>query len=54
VLRRVRLRAPSARPERPRRPLVMVVPARGARAVVEERLTVPAAPAAAQWSAPIA
>ena len=37
VLRRVRLRAPSARPERPRVQHVTVVPARGARAVVTER-----------------
>ena len=43
VLRRVRLRAPSARPERPRVQHVTVVPARGARAVVTERLSVPAA-----------
>ena len=38
VLLRVRLRAPSARPERPRAHHVTVVPARGARVVVEERL----------------
>jgi cytochrome P450 family 135 len=45
VLRRVRLRAPSARPERPRVRHVTVVPARGCRVVVEERLAGPAAPA---------
>jgi cytochrome P450 family 135 len=38
VLKRVRLSAPSARPERPRVLHVTVVPARGARAVVAERL----------------
>jgi cytochrome P450 len=38
VLRRVRLRAPSQRAERPRIQHVTVVPARGARAVVAERL----------------
>ena len=44
VLRRVRLRAPSARPERPRVQHVTVVPSRGARAVVTERVSVPAEP----------
>jgi cytochrome P450 len=43
VLRRVRLRAPSQRPERPRTQHVTVVPARGTRVVVEERLAEPAA-----------
>jgi cytochrome P450 len=43
VLRRVRLRADSPRPERPRMRHVTVAPARGARALVAERLTVPAA-----------
>jgi cytochrome P450 len=38
VLRRVRLRAPSERPERPKIMHVTVVPARGARAVVTERV----------------
>ena len=38
VLRRVRLRAPSRRPERGRVRHVTVVPARGCRVVVEERL----------------
>jgi cytochrome P450 len=38
VLRRVRLRAPSQRPERGQVRHVTVVPARGCRAVVEERL----------------
>jgi cytochrome P450 len=38
VLRRVRLRAPSRRPERPRVVHVTAVPARGARVIVEERL----------------
>ncbi len=38
VLRRVRLRADSARPERPQVRHVTVVPARGCRVVVEERL----------------
>jgi cytochrome P450 len=38
VLKRVRLTAPSAKPERPRVLHVTVVPARGARAVVSERL----------------
>jgi cytochrome P450 family 135 len=38
VLRRVRLRAPSQRPERPQVRHVTVVPARGCRVVVEERL----------------
>jgi cytochrome P450 family 135 len=42
VLRRVRLSAPSARPERPAIKHVTVVPARGARAVVTERVAVPA------------
>ncbi|MBN1528627.1 MAG: cytochrome P450 [Thermoleophilaceae bacterium] len=46
VLRRVRLRAPSERPERPSIRHVTVVPARGARAVVTERV------AAATGSAP--
>ena len=41
VLRRVRLQAPSPRAERPRVQHVTVVPARGARAVVTERLSVP-------------
>ena len=41
VLRRVRLSAPSARAERPRVQHVTVVPARGARAVVTERLSLP-------------
>jgi cytochrome P450 len=45
VLRRVRLRAPSARDERAQVRHVTVVPARGCRVVVEERLT-PAEPAA--------
>ena len=40
VLRRVRLRAPSARPERGVIRHVTVVPGRGARAVVSERLPV--------------
>jgi len=40
VLRRVRLRAPSQRPERGVIRHVTVVPGRGARAVVEERLSV--------------
>jgi cytochrome P450 len=44
VLRRVRLRAPSQRPERPRTQHVTVVPARGARIVVEARVGEPAAP----------
>jgi hypothetical protein len=44
VLRRVRLRAPSQRPERPQVRHVTVVPARGCRVVVQERL----APAAAE------
>ena len=48
VLRRVRLRAPSQRPERPQVRHVTVVPARGCRVVVEERLAPAAdAPAAA-------
>jgi cytochrome P450 len=38
VLRRARLRAPSQRPERPQVRHVTVVPARGCRVVVEERL----------------
>jgi cytochrome P450 family 135 len=42
VLRRVRLRAASRRPERPRTQHVTVVPSRGARVVVEERLAEPA------------
>ena len=37
VLRRVRLRAPSRRPERGRIQHVTVVPARGCRVIVEER-----------------
>jgi cytochrome P450 len=41
VLRRVRLSAPSSRPERPRVQHVTVVPSRGARVVVEERLSAP-------------
>jgi len=40
VLRRVRLRAPTQRPERGVIRHVTVVPGRGCRAVVEERLTV--------------
>ncbi|HEU0023213.1 MAG TPA: cytochrome P450 [Thermoleophilaceae bacterium] len=47
VLRRVRLRAPSARPERPRVQHVTVVPARGARTVVTQRVAAPAEPALA-------
>jgi cytochrome P450 len=43
VLGRVRLRAPSARPERPKVQHVTVVPGRGCQVVVEERLGVPAA-----------
>jgi cytochrome P450 family 135 len=43
VLRRVRLRAASQRPERPRTQHVTVVPSRGARVVVEERVAGPAA-----------
>jgi cytochrome P450 family 135 len=50
VLRRVRLRAPSQRPERPRVQHVTVVPARGARALVTERLALPAEPALAAAS----
>lgn len=42
VLRRVRLRAASRRPERGRVQHVTVVPARGCRVVVEERLVEPA------------
>jgi cytochrome P450 family 135 len=42
VLGRVRLRAPSKAPERPKLQHVTVVPARGCRVVVEERLRVPA------------
>jgi cytochrome P450 family 135 len=42
VLRRVRLRIPSRRPERPRTRHVTVVPSRGARVVVEQRLAAPA------------
>ena len=38
VLRRVKLRAASGRPERPRTQHVTVVPSRGARVIVEERL----------------
>jgi cytochrome P450 len=44
VLRRVRLRAPSQSPERGVIRHVTVVPGRGARAIVEERLTVKQAP----------
>jgi hypothetical protein len=44
VLRRVRLRAPSRRPERAQVRHVTVVPARGCRVVVEERLAASAAP----------
>ncbi len=51
VLRRVRLRAPSARPERPRVQHVTVVPSRGARAVITERVSVPAEPELAAASA---
>jgi len=40
VLRRVRLRAPTMRPERGVVRHVTVVPARGCRVVVEERLAV--------------
>jgi cytochrome P450 family 135 len=47
VLRRVRLRAPSARPERAQVRHVTVVPARGCRVVVEERLAPGEAPSAA-------
>jgi cytochrome P450 len=43
VLRRVRLRADSQRPERPQIRHVTVVPARGCRVVVEERLAKPVA-----------
>jgi cytochrome P450 family 135 len=43
VLRRVRLRAASRWPERPRTQHVTVVPSRGARVVVEERVAEPAA-----------
>jgi cytochrome P450 family 135 len=43
VLRRVRLRAESPRPERPQIRHVTVVPARGCRVVVEERLASPLA-----------
>jgi hypothetical protein len=43
VLRRVRLRAPSRRPERGQIRHVTVVPARGCRVVMEERLA-PAEP----------
>jgi cytochrome P450 len=43
VLRRVRLRAASGRAERPKVQHVTVVPNRGCRVVVEERLPVPAA-----------
>jgi cytochrome P450 family 135 len=45
VLRRVRLRAPSQRPERPQVRHVTVVPARGCRVVVEERLELVEPPA---------
>ena len=41
VLERVRLRAPSQRPERPRGRHVTVVPGRGCRVVVTERLAAP-------------
>jgi len=51
VLRRVRLSAPSARAERPRIQHVTVVPARGARAVVTERLSLPDAAELAAASA---
>ena len=44
VLRRVRLRAPTQKPERGVIRHVTVVPGRGARAVVEERLAVEPAP----------
>ena len=44
VLRRVRLAAPSQRPERPQVRHVTVTPARGCRVVVEERLREPVAP----------
>jgi cytochrome P450 len=44
VLRRVRLRAPSTRPEPPRVQHVTVVPSRGARALVAERVTQAAPP----------
>ncbi len=56
VLRRVRLRAPSARPERPAIKHVTVVPARGARAVVTERVATagPAPRAAPPRAAPAA
>jgi cytochrome P450 family 135 len=43
VLRRVRLRAPSPKPERPQVRHVTVVPARGCRVLVEERLPLPEA-----------
>ena len=45
VLRRVRLAAPSQRPERPQVRHVTVTPARGCRVVVEERLPDRVAPA---------
>jgi cytochrome P450 family 135 len=45
VLRRVRLRAPSQRPERPQVRHVTVVPARGCRVTVEERLELVQPPA---------
>jgi cytochrome P450 len=51
VLRRVRLRAPSQRPERPRPLHVTVVPSRGTRAVVTERVALPAQPEAAPYVA---
>ena len=47
VLRRVRLRAPSQRPERGVIRHVTVVPGRGARAIVDERLAVEQAAEAA-------
>ena len=40
----LRLRAASRRPERPRTQHVTVVPSRGARVVVEERIPEPVAP----------
>lgn len=51
VLRRVRLRADSGRPERPQVRHVTVVPSRGCRVVVEERLPQAEAPALAEASA---
>jgi cytochrome P450 len=56
VLRRVRLRAPSMRPERAQVRHVTVVPARGCRVVVEERLAAadePSAPSTAAAPAPV-